>query len=49
MKVYFLKHKDNIAAEILFNEVTGGLESVISVVDEKALPICSQDGHTENL
>ncbi len=49
MKVCFLKHKDNIAAEILFNEVTGGLESVISVVDEKALPICSQDGHTENL
>ena len=46
---YLLMHKNNIGAEVLFDEDKGMLSEVLSVCDEKFLPLCSQNGHANNL
>ena len=46
---YQLKHKNDIGAEVLFDEEKGALSEVLSVCDESLLPLCSQNGHADNL
>lgn len=46
---YLLRHKDDIAARIDFEEDSGALRSIIAMYDETFLPICAQNGHIENL
>lgn len=46
---YLLKHKDDIAAEILFCEEDGSLHQVLSSACEKYLPVCARHGHEKNL
>lgn len=49
MVKYLLKHKNDIGAEVLFNEEKGSLEEVLSIQNETFIPICSQNGHSDNL
>ena len=49
MTRYLLKHRNDIGAEVLFDETNGSLVEVLSVQDEAFLPICSQNGHPGNL
>ena len=49
MTRYLLKHKNDIGAEVSFDEANGSLVEVLSILDEAFLPICSQNGHPDNL
>ena len=49
MTRYLLKHKNDIGAEVSFDEMDGSLVEVLSIQDETFMPLCSQNGHPDNL
>lgn len=49
MTKYLLKHKNNIGAEVTFDEKKGSLMEVLSIIDESFIPLSAQNGHPDNL
>ena len=44
MTKYLLKHKNNIGAEVTFDEKKGSLMEVLSIIDESFIPLSAQNG-----
>ena len=49
MTKYLLKHKNNIGAEVTFDEKKGSLMEVLSIIDESFIPLSAQNDHPDNL